>query len=41
MFSVNLALATGSSGKYAFGAILIVVLIQIIFYTFIFSALVS
>ena len=41
MSSVNLALATGSSGKYAFGAILIVVLIQIIFYTFIFSALVS
>jgi hypothetical protein len=41
MFSVNLALATGSSKKYAFGAILIVILIQIIFYTFIFSALVS
>jgi len=31
MFSVNLALATGSSGKYAFGAILIVVLIQLIY----------
>jgi hypothetical protein len=41
MFSVNLALATGSSKKYAFGAILIVILMQIIFYTFIFSALVS
>ena len=41
MFSFNLALATGSSKKYAFGAILIVILIQIIFYTFIFSALVS
>ena len=41
MFSVNLALATGSSKKYSFGAILIVILIQIIFYTFIFSALVS
>ena len=41
MFSVNLALATGSSKKYACGAILIVILIEIIFYTFLFSPLMS
>ena len=41
LFSVNLALATGSSKKYGFGAILIVILIQTIAYTFIFSVGVS
>ena len=41
LLSVNLALATGSSKKYGFGAILIVILIEIISSTFIFSPLVS
>ena len=41
LFSVNLALATGSSKKYGFVAILIVILIQTIAYTFIFSVGVS